>query len=111
MNEQNRFKEALNEIPVPTSELDAILSDAFKMEKKEVKFPFKRLFKYTAVAAILSICAISSAYVSPAFANYVTQIPIIGQAFDYFISQEDYYLAYEEISTDIGLVEKAMVSN
>ena len=107
MNEQNRFKEAINEIPVPSKELDAILSDAFKKEKKEVKFPFKRMVKYTAVAGILSICTISSAYVSPAFANFVTQIPIIGQAFDYFILQEDYYQAYEEISTDIGLVEKS----
>ncbi|MEK4485637.1 DUF4179 domain-containing protein [Psychrobacillus sp. FSL H8-0484] len=107
MNEQNRFKEAINEIPVPSKELDTILSDAFKKDKKEVKFPFKRMVKYIAVAGILSVCTISSAYVSPAFANFVTQIPIIGQAFDYFITQENYYLAYEEISTDIGLVEKS----
>jgi hypothetical protein len=107
MNEQNQFKEAINEIPVPSKELDAILSDAFKKEKKQVKFSFKRMVKYTAVAGILSICTVSSAYVSPAFANFVTQIPIIGQAFDYFITQDDYYLAYEEISTDIGLVEKS----
>ena len=65
------------------------------------------MVKYTAAVGILSICTISSAYVSPAFANFVTQIPIIGHAFDYFISQEDYYQAYEEISTDIGLVEKS----
>ena len=50
---------------------------------------------------------ISSVYVSPAFANFVTKIPIIGQAFDYFIQQEDYYQAYEEISTDIGLVQES----
>lgn len=107
MNEQNRFKEAINEIRVPSKELDAILSDAFKKEKKQVKFSFKRMSKYIAAAGILSICTVSSAYVSPAFANFVTQIPIIGHAFDYFISQEDYYLSYEEISTDIGLVEKS----
>ena len=107
MNEQNRFKEAINEIPVPSKELDAILSDAFKKEKKQVKFSFKRMAKYIAAAGLISICTVSSAYVSPAFANFVTQIPIIGQAFDYFILQEDYYQAYEEISTDIGLVEKS----
>lgn len=107
MKEQNHFKDALNEIPVPSKELDAILLDAFKKEKKQVKFSFKTVAKYTAVAGILSMCIVSSAYVSPAFANFVTQIPIIGQAFDYFILQEDYYLAYEEISTDIGLVEKS----
>ena len=107
MNDQNRFKEAMNEIPVPTKELDAILADAFQQEKKQRKSPFKRMVKYTTAAAILSIGLISSAYVSPAFANFVTQIPIVGQAFDYFISQEGYYQAYEEISTDIGLVEES----
>jgi hypothetical protein len=106
MNEQNRFKEALQEIPIPSEELDAILANAFK-EKKVIKSPFKRVIKYSAAVAILSICTISSAYMSPAFANFVTQIPVIGQAFDYFILQEDYYQTYEEISTAIGLVEKS----
>lgn len=103
MNEQNRFKEALHEIPVPSEELDTILADAFK-KKKIINSPFKRVIKYAVAVGILSIFTISSAYMSPAFANFVTQIPVIGQAFDYFISQEDYYQAYEEISTDIGLV-------
>lgn len=107
MNEQSRFKEAMNEIPVPSKELDAILADAFQQEQKQRKFPFKRVVNYTVAVGILSIGLISSVYVSPAFANFVTQIPIIGQAFDYFISQEDYYQAYEEISTAIGLVEES----
>lgn len=107
MNEQDQFKEAMNEIPVPSKELDAILADAFKQDEKQRKLPFKRVVKYTAAVGILSIGLISSAYVSPVFASFVTQIPIIGQAFDYFISQEDYYQAYEEISTDIGLVEES----
>lgn len=105
MTEQKRVKEALNEIPVPSEKLDIILADAFKnKEKKTVRFPFKRVAKYTAAVGLLSICTISTAYVSPAFANFVQQIPIIGYAFDHFILQEDYYQAYEEISTDIGLV-------
>lgn len=107
MIEQNRFQEALNEIPVPSAELDAILEDAFKKEKKLLRLPFKRTIKYTVAAGILSICTISSAYVSPAFANFVTQIPIIGYAFEHFILQEEYYQAYEEISTDIGLAAKS----
>ncbi|UNT55865.1 DUF4179 domain-containing protein [Lysinibacillus capsici] len=107
MNEQDRFKEAMNEISVPSKELDAILADAFKLEKKQRKFPFIRIVKYTAAVGILSMSLISSAYVSPAFANFVTRIPIIGQAFDYFIQLEDYYQAYEEISTDIGLVQES----
>lgn len=107
MNEPNQIKEAINKIPVPSKELDAILSNTFKKEKKKGKFSFKKLVKHTAIVGILSISIVSSAYVSPAFANFVTQIPIIGQAFEYFILQEDYYQAYEEISTDIGIVEKS----
>lgn len=107
MIEQNRFKEALNEIPVPSAELDVILEDAFKKEKKLLKFPFKRTIKYAVAVGIISLCMISSAYVSPAFANLVTQIPIIGSAFEHFILQEEYYQSYEEISTDIGLVAES----
>ncbi|WP_025784476.1 DUF4179 domain-containing protein [Sporosarcina sp. D27] len=103
MIEQNHFKEALNEIPVPSDELDLILADAFEIKKKR-KFPFKKTVAYTAAVAILSLCTISSAYVSPAFAKFVTKIPVVGEAFDYFISQEDYYEAYDQISTDVGLL-------
>lgn len=107
MIENNNFKETLDEIPVPSAQLDAILADTFKKKKKVINFPLKRFVKYTAAVGILSIGTIVSAYVSPAFANLVTQIPVVGHAFDYFISQEDYYQAYKEISTDIGLVENS----
>ena len=107
MIEKNRFKEALNEIPVPSAELDVILEDTFKKEKKLFRLPLKRTIKYAIAVGVLSICTISSAYVSPAFANLVTQIPIIGYAFEHFIVQEEYYQSYEEISTDIGLVAES----
>ena len=103
MKEQNDFKEALNEIPVPTDKLDAILTDTFKKKKKTEKFILKRWIKYSAAVAILSLGMITSASLSPAFANFMAQIPIMGHAFEYFILQEDYYEAYEDISTDIGM--------
>ncbi len=106
MNEQNRFKEALNEIPVPSEELELTLDKAFG-KKKRRKSTFKRAIKYTSAVAILSLCTISSAYVSPAFAKFVTQIPVVGYAFEHFILQEDYYQAYEGISTELGLVSKS----
>lgn len=101
MKEQNDFKKALDEIPVPTDKLDAILTDTFK--KKTKKFTLKRWVKYSAAVAILSLGMITSANLSPAFANFITQIPIMGHAFEYFILQEDYYEAYGDISTDIGM--------
>lgn len=101
MRGQNDFKKALDEIPVPTDKLDAILTDTFK--KKTKKFTLKRWVKYSAAVAILSLGMITSANLSPAFANFITQIPIMGHAFEYFILQEDYYEAYGDISTDIGI--------
>lgn len=103
MNEQNEVKDALNKITVPTEKLDAILTDAFTQKKQTKKLIFKRWMKYSAAAVLLSLGMITSANVSPAFANFITQLPIMGHAFEYFILQEDYYEAYEEISTDIGM--------
>lgn len=101
MKEQNDFEEALNEIHVPTDKLDAILTDTFK--KKTKKFTLNRWVKYSAAVAILSLGIITSASLSPVFANFMVQIPFMGHAFEYFISQEEYYEAYEDISTDIGM--------
>lgn len=107
MKERNEVKEAFNEIPVPTEKLDTILADAFMVKKKARKPLVKRFIKYSAAAIILSIGMVTSMNMSPAFANFVTQIPIMGQAFEYFILQEDYYEAYEGISTDIGMASKS----
>lgn len=101
MKEQNDFKKALDEIPVPTEKLDAILTDAFKRKTK--KFTLKRWMKYSVAVAVLSLGMITSANLSPTFANFMTQIPIMGHAFEYFILQEDYYEAYEDISTNVGI--------
>lgn len=103
MKEQNEFKEAMNEIPVPTEKLDEILKSSFHKKKQARFLPFKRLIKYGAAVVLLSVGMITSANLSPAFANVLTQIPIMGHAFEYFIMQDDYYEAYEEISTNIGL--------
>lgn len=103
MKERNEVKEAFNEIPVPTEKLDTILADAFMVKKKARKPFLKRFIKYSAAAIILSIGMVTSMNMSPAFASFVTQIPIMGQAFEHFILQEEYYEAYEEISTDIGV--------
>ncbi len=103
MSEPNHIKEAIEKIHVPEDELNAILTIAFK-KKPNKKISFKKTVSYISAAAIISFCMISSAYVSPAFAKFMTQIPVIGEAFDHFILQEEYYQAYEDISTDIGLL-------
>lgn len=106
MNEQTHFKEAFEKIPVPSEKLDDILSDTFNKPKKSKRMRNCTL-KYVAIAGLIGMCMISSAYFSPAFAQFVTQIPVVGQAFEYFISQEKYYEAYESISSDIGLLEQS----
>lgn len=107
MTEQNGIKEAINEIKVPIEKLDMILTDSFIKKKKTKKAIFIQIAKYSAAAVVLSLGIVSSAYVSPTFANIITQIPIMGHAFEQFILKADYYQAYEEISTDIGIATES----
>lgn len=106
-DQKNQIKTALNQISVPHSQLDSILEQAFQgEEKRKVKWPL-RIVKYTAAIALVIILTFSSALVSPTFANIVSQIPLIGSAFNYFVSDKAYYRAYEELSTAVGLVEES----
>lgn len=65
------------------------------------------IIKYTAAIVLICILTVSSALVSPAFANFVTNIPLVGTAFNYFVSEKAYYEEYEKLSTAVGLVEES----
>lgn len=75
-----------------------------KVRKKNWTFP---VLKYIAVIALVSMITFSSALASPAFANFVTQIPVIGSVFNYFVYDKAYYGAYKDLSTEIGIVEES----
>lgn len=104
---ENQIKTAINEISVPHSKLDLIIDNTFqgeKVRKKNWTFP---IIKYTAAIALVIVLTFSSALASPTFANFVTQIPVIGSVFNYFVFDKAYYGAYKDLSTDIGIVEES----
>lgn len=76
------FKEEINNIHVPTEKLDAIILNTFQgnVHKRKRSKPNKILYSLS-TAAIAFILLVSSATVSPAMANIVSKIPIIGTVF------------------------------
>lgn len=108
MKENQYIKESINQIDIPVNKLNSIIDQSFANERKlQRKTPLKRGLKYVATAVAISTIVVFSATVSPAFANFVQQFPLIGQAFEHFISKEDYYEEYEKMSTDIFATEQS----
>ncbi|WP_170289670.1 DUF4179 domain-containing protein [Cytobacillus depressus] len=105
--QENQIKTTLNQISVPHSTLDAIIDDAFQGEKVRKKKWIIPVAKYTAAIVLVSILTFSSTLASPTFAKFVTQIPVIGSVFNYFVFEKAYYDAYNDLSTDIGIVEES----
>ena len=105
--QENQIKTTLNQIPVPHSRLDSIIDDAFQGEETRKKKWTLPILKYTAAIALISVITFPSAVASPAFANFVAKIPVIGSVFNYFSFEKDYYEAYQDLSTNIGIVEES----
>lgn len=107
IEQENPIKTTLNQISVPHSKLDSIIDEAFQSEKNRKNKWFYPVVKYAAVGFMVSVLAFSSTLASPAFANFVTQIPVIGSVLNYFAFEKEYYKAYKDLSTNMGIVEKS----
>ncbi|MGE7664804.1 DUF4179 domain-containing protein [Ureibacillus composti] len=76
------FKEEINNIPIPTEKLDAIILNTFHETENKKKNPKRsKMFYSLSTAAVAFILLVSSATVSPVMANIVSKIPIIGMVF------------------------------
>ncbi|MBD8028047.1 DUF4179 domain-containing protein [Ureibacillus sp. Re31] len=76
------FKEEINHIHVPTEKLDAIISNTineYEGKRKKLKGN-KIVYSLTAVAAAFLLLVSTSSF-SPAMANIVSKIPILGSVF------------------------------
>lgn len=76
------FQEEMNHIHVPTEKLDDIISNTIgEYEGKRKKWKGNKIFySLTAVAATF-LLLVSTASVSPAMANIVSKIPLLGSVF------------------------------
>jgi len=76
------FKEEIDTIHVPLDKLDTIISKTIheNVQRGKTSFRMKIVYSLSSVA-VASILFVSSATVSPAMANIVSKIPIIGAVF------------------------------
>lgn len=76
------FKEQVNQIQIPTDKLDQIIANTVEEHAPKRKNTFKSKFIYSASVAVLAFgLLIGSAAISPAMANIVSKVPIIGSIF------------------------------
>ncbi|MGG4443613.1 DUF4179 domain-containing protein [Brevibacillus fortis] len=76
------YKEQVDRIPVPTEKLDAIIAQTVQQAAPKRKGLNKRKLVYSTGAAVVALGVLfSSAAVSPAMANLVSKVPLIGSIF------------------------------
>ncbi|MDN7243898.1 DUF4179 domain-containing protein [Planococcus shenhongbingii] len=100
------IKKAMEQIEVPEDRLDLIIENAF-LETAPPKAKKRRKWLVPAVAASVLFVGISTAILtaSPAFANYMAELPVIGNVFSIFAEEEDEegLLQYERFSEKVEL--------
>ena len=101
---ETSIKKAMEHITVPADRLDTIIENAF-FETSATKGKKQRRWLVPAVAAIFFFIGISAATLaaSPTLANYMAQLPVIGNVFAIFSEEEEGLLEYERFSEDVGL--------
>ncbi|WP_188069449.1 DUF4179 domain-containing protein [Brevibacillus brevis] len=76
------YKEQVDGIPVPTEKLDDIITKTVREASPQRKRLNKRKLVYSTGAAVVAVGILfSSATVSPAMANLVSKVPLIGSIF------------------------------
>ena len=99
------IKKAMEHIDVPEDRLDAIIENAF-FETSAPK-ERKRRWLVPAVATVFLFIGVSAATLaaSPTLANYMAQLPVIGNVFAIFSEEEEGLLEYERFSEEVGLTQ------
>ncbi|WP_033542352.1 DUF4179 domain-containing protein [Planococcus sp. CAU13] len=98
------IKKAMGSIEVPDERLDVIIENAF-FETAAPKKKKRRQWLVPAAAASVLFIGISTATLaaSPAFANYMAQLPLIGNVFSIFAEEEEGLMPYERFSENMEL--------
>lgn len=99
------IKSSLETILVPTQKLDQIIDDTLFNKPVQKKKSKKRFYQVAAAAVLILGVGTTSMISSPAFANFVAQIPVIGNVFGYF--ETDDYESYARFSESVGLSQSS----
>jgi hypothetical protein len=101
------IKSSLETIQVPTQKLDQIIDDSLFNPPLQKTRSRKRFYQVAAAVALIIGISTTSMIVSPALANFVAQIPIIGSVFDYFAVDNDEFESYGRFSESVGLSQSS----
>lgn len=101
------IRSSLETIHVPTQKLDQIIDDALFNPPVQKQRRKKRFYQVAAAAAIFIGISMTSIIASPALANFVAQIPVIGTVFDYFAKDNDEFESYGRFSESVGLSQSS----
>lgn len=101
-DETKVIEETMEAIPVPSEKLDSIIENSFK-ENAPSPRKGKRRAGYV-LAATLAISILGGTMVlNPVMANMISQLPVIGNVFDYFGStSQPAYKEFGQLATDVG---------
>lgn len=102
-DETKVIEDTMEAIPVPSEKLDSIIENSFKGDAPSRKRPGKKRAGYI-LAATLAISILGgTVLMNPAMANMISQLPVIGNVFDYFGStSKPAYKEFGQLATDVG---------
>lgn len=82
-SEKKQFQQRVEQIDIPEEKLTTAINEAMKKgEKTKSKFQRAKRYLYRfAIAVVLLLAIMGSGFISPAMANMLTHIPIIGSVF------------------------------
>lgn len=102
-DETKVIEDTMETIAVPSKKLDSIIENSFKGNASFRKRRSKKRTGYI-LAATLAISILGgSVMLNPAMANMISQLPVIGNVFDYFGStSKPAYKEFGQLATDVG---------
>ena len=104
MKEETKIiKDTMDAISAPSEKLDSIIENSFKRGASSRKRKGKKRAGYV-LAATLAISILGGTIMlNPAMANMISQLPVIGNVFDYFGStSKPAYKEFGQLATDVG---------
>lgn len=102
------IKNAMQNIKVPEDRLESLIDDAFYETSKPKKNKRRKWLIPAIGAAVLFIGLFTATLsASPVLANYMAQVPVIGNVFSIFAEEEEGLIQYERFSDDVKLTQSS----
>lgn len=101
------IKSSIDTIHLPMQKLDQIIDNALFNQPIQKKKSKKRIYKVSAAALLFIGITTTSMIASPTFANFASNIPVIGNVFDYFEVNHNDFESYARFSESVALSQSS----